>query len=694
MPLVDPAIIPLCEVRLSDPGSGDPVVVDRGFRWPDILAHTFLETGVDFDAGGSPTLEFLAGAGLVHKAGMVLQDTRLSQYSTSGGGWEERRPATGAPRKYRLVQYDTTANVQWSATSHFSLPANPHVAFSFIFIDTPADHDAATYPPYVQVELGNGKWAIRFDKSQGSGLWAYVGGAWQMAAQLQDPAGFAGEDNDEKVVLLRCYRGRIFISTDYGRSYAAFSFPDGSAATIEASHFTLRGQGGMVVFGLQQIVYVEGVYTAPGQDTGVVRLTSPTITAKYAANGGSITLNDLGDGASRRAQYSVTLTPATTAGVPFTFYSGPEVYSVLLKYPVVRSMPTGAYTTPWEGRILGADVRKPLELDGADATLQIRRFDSDGQFEAALRWRKVEIRLGEYRSDGTASMQTVLTGYIPQPELDQEQAKTQDLTLHVDNASVRAKRTRWQRGTTEPMGGQTVNQFLDACIEYLGLDASYRAWHPLGNLITLPYGSPEDPGFWPHEDEPVWDKMAEITRRCGMELGVDNFGVYFTVLLNYVDPEVSATWQAIPTDELKWGVKGIRFGADFREAATHVLATGTDEWGNEIRSEGVDLLAELNTAFGAFCPWRETINIREDGTVSQGWLNLVVQSEMSQIRPKYEADIQARANLDTYRRQRGKVTGTTVGIQDSDEFMVMELSHTYRATLNECKTHAGLRRLG
>jgi hypothetical protein len=40
------------------------------------------------------------------------------------------------------------------------------------------------------------------------------------------------------------------------------------------------------------------------------------------------------------------------------------------------------------------------------------------------------------------------------------------------------------------------------------------------------------------------------------------------------------------------------------------------------------------------------------------------------------------------------VTGTTVGIQDSDEFMVMELSHTYRATLNECKTHAGLRRLG
>src|SRR5690349_4004105 len=128
MPATDNRILPLASVRLYDVGQGDPVITDSGWRWLDILSESAAAGTVSLSSG-ELTLQYLPDAGLVCRPFLTLADTRATQYSTSGGSWEERRPDVGSPRKYRMVQYDTTANVAWSATAKFSLPANPSVGF-------------------------------------------------------------------------------------------------------------------------------------------------------------------------------------------------------------------------------------------------------------------------------------------------------------------------------------------------------------------------------------------------------------------------------------------------------------------------------------------------------------------------------------------------------------------------------------
>src|SRR5689334_1008103 len=134
MAVTDGNVLPLARLTLWSPGQGDPVLAVREFAFYETLEAAFHRGSVSATAG-EPALECLPGVGLVCRPRLEMQDTRLADYTTTGGAWEERRLPTGAPRKYRLVQYSAAADVTWSAISRFALPANLSVALSLLFVD-------------------------------------------------------------------------------------------------------------------------------------------------------------------------------------------------------------------------------------------------------------------------------------------------------------------------------------------------------------------------------------------------------------------------------------------------------------------------------------------------------------------------------------------------------------------------------
>ncbi|MDO8606744.1 MAG: hypothetical protein Q7R40_09430, partial [Phaeospirillum sp.] len=121
MPVTDDRSIPLASLRVLAPGHGDPLATDKGFNWYSILLRDFGYGSVSRTATTEPTLELLAEVGMVCRPILAYQDTRSTNYTTSGGTWEETKLSTGSPRKYRLAQISAAADVQWSATSNFGL---------------------------------------------------------------------------------------------------------------------------------------------------------------------------------------------------------------------------------------------------------------------------------------------------------------------------------------------------------------------------------------------------------------------------------------------------------------------------------------------------------------------------------------------------------------------------------------------
>ncbi|MGV3719305.1 MAG: hypothetical protein ACO1SX_00225, partial [Actinomycetota bacterium] len=570
MAITDDRVVPLMEVRTYLPGQGDPLVIDRGWHWYDVLRESAHLGSVNKTAEGNAKLEWLPDVGLVNRPFLNLQDTRLTQVSTSGGTWEERIPGTGNPNKYRLMQLDTTADVQWSATSSYKLPKNPHVAFSLVIPDTPPNHDSATYPPFVRLELGGQKWAVELSKVYGARLLLKVGSDWEAVQELPEPTRFGNRDSDEMLLMLRHYRGRICISTDFGKTYTQFGYPDGTAATINSTSWTIRGQGGQVLVGLHQLQYVDGVYTSPTKNTFTSRpLSSATLTGRYYAPGTTaVTFADVGTPASGIARYTATLEAQTITGTPFDFFQGPELYAVLLTYPVVRQVTLGTYTTEWTGAVRSADLDYPLDLSGATATLRLRR-DAQAQLTGDYRWRKVVIINGYQTEAGSAVPVTGFVGYVRSQTAEQGEYNKQDLIVTLDNPTIRFKRTEWD-DFARPLGGLTVNAALDYVLASEGLDTTNRVWWYTGDLITLPEGSPEDPAFWPRRGERKWETLERIARYAGLELAVfEDSGDFFTVPRNFVQPYTSKVWDCeLASGALVDAVQRLSHGVDAGESVT------------------------------------------------------------------------------------------------------------------------------
>ncbi len=694
MPVTHPVVLPLASVRVYGPAQGDAPVIDHGAKLYDIPALSFDPRAVS-QSGGQPTLEFLQGVGIVNRPFIVLQDTRLANWTTSGGTWEERRGATGSPRKYRLEQLNATANAaEWSATSGFNLVADPHFAVSLAFFDSPPDHDATAKPPFVRVEFAS-VWALEFSKLYGSRVLRLVSGSWVYWGDLPEPVTVAGQDGDESLCVVRCYRGGFVVSTDFGKSYLYFGNADLSPVTLAAAPMVVRGQGGMVRFGLHQVQYLAGTYDPANRPTFVSRLSAlPTITGRYLTPGTTaIAFTDTGDAFGGLIGYSATLTPRSISATPFSFYQGPELHAVRYRLPVVRGFTGGWNFTPFEDEILQVRISKPVDLAGAQATILVLK-DAFEQFTGDWLTRKVEIRLGWLLDTGATQMYHVFTGYISKIGVEQRQWGTAVIPITVENVTIRAKTTEWTEFSCEPLGGYTANQALDICLDAIGLTAAHRLWHARGDAFVLAEGSPESPFLWPQPGDNVWETMVQIADLCQLEIGAFDNGTFVTVPLDYVEPFVSHTWAGAPADLLERAVQGASYSASLDGNVTCVICRGIDVFGNMLLAFGVDNPAELNPNSGRFREWRTTHREDVQGTCTMPMLLGLMQSRfMDLVPPRFDLDLESLVRLDVGRRQQVQIEGLTVGVADWDRFAVLALDINYERDPQRLKMTAGLLRL-
>lgn len=694
--LLDARIRPLCSLRLYDKGQGDPYLIDRGYVCYDILQKNWPRGTIStvlFNGRYEPTLEYLtvdgAPIGLTCRAFPVWQDTRLANFSTGTGTWVERRSASaGREYKHRLIQFDGSPNLEWDATTNYPLPENPHVYFTLKIGGTPADHDAATLPPYVAIELGNGQWRLEFAKGAGASLQRWLSGQWVTVQRLAELESIGNSDRGEAVGVLRCLRGRILVSTDGGKQYVSFGFPDGTPATIQRGTLTLRGTGGLCVFGLHQCRYYAGQYTSQGRDTLTARgiLATPALAGRSTIpTGAAVSFADLSQPTLRLAQYRATLKPASLPGVPFTFYAPPELYAVQLTYAPITAGGSGAYTTPWDGTVETVDVEEQLELDQASCSVTLRR-DAAVPFTGDYRFRKMGVYLGHVNADGTSAATLAFTGYVPDLGPEQAQYNDQRLALALDNASVRFRQAEWDDFTAFPLGGLTPNQALVAILASEGLGSGYYVGHVNGDAFALDLGSPEAPFEFPKRGEKKWTTMVRIASYAGLVLGVLNTGQIAAVPPDYVEPTVTHTWQWDPATFAAL-MERLRNRTDYRRSGTAVLNMVGSEFGETFYAWAVDTAAENDPTNPRFCPWRQLSQDELPGTGTPVMLVLRTQADAREsFGIKDEPELTTPVKLDLRRRQRVRITGSTVGIGNTQDFGVATIAHRYRPVMADCKT--------
>lgn len=707
--LTDGRGIPLGEMRIWRAGQADPIVGWREAAWYDTRGSG-LGCGSVTYADGLPTLEYLEMAesgfaqrrnerpgALVCRPRLILQDTRLTNYTTSGGSWEERRPATGAVRTYRLAQYDNEPGVIWSATSNFSLPADPNVAFSFVFVDSPGDWDDSALPPFIQITFANGGYAIYITKRDAT-LLAYDTSLAQFVpvAPLGNCRSADNSDNSECLLMLRCQRGQLGISTDGGDRYTWYG--EGSAAVpFPASPFRVEGQGGMLVFGLHQLKLETGVYTSPERHARIPRPGATALQFETRDNEtyGTISYTDLSAPASARAQYSIELTPTSTllSGPGWSVYRSPEVYAVLSRYAAIPS-PLGFTGSSFiQPDLRTATIEKPVELDGAGGTATFQLDPTTENYWNQGDWPKFELRLGHQVEGGGDYLETVLVGFITEVQVVSREYNEVTLQAKLTTVAERFKQSKWNKLDTFPLGGRTLNQALDLVLETEGVprNISYRQWDFVGGLewglrgdrAVLPAGSPEDPFEWPRPGENKWATLQRLAGYVGLEVVPLDNGILTTIPKGYLPPVVSATYKATPevTDQLQRLALSLEWRRNSREKATSVLVDGKDEDGNPLFAFAQDDAAEQNPLSPRFSPFRIEIQDSVDGTATPGLLAMRAgELAREYFREPIGVDLTHPVDLTLSRRLRVRIEGfEAAGIHPLYDFQLLTLTHRYDA---------------
>lgn len=698
---VDNRLSCLGEVWLYDKGQGDPFMLDKGTVRYDNLSKTW-EGGLSSYREGLPVLEYLEDIGLVCRPWCNLKDTRHADFTFhDADDWVEQRPIGGGSRNFRLSFINGIGNIDWHATSNYTLPANPHFAISFAAAESPADQDFEDNPPWFRFELGNGKWAIEFSKQFGPRLLMWYGGQWILAKDLQDPDDLVGGDLSERLLFIRCLRGKIGISGNFGRSYQWFEFPDKQTpANIPAGKLTVRGNGGIFAFGIHQLEYFTGTYDSVPYNTFVNRFLAWSVDFTYSrysdAFGTGVEFSDLSEPLARTMRYRATLRPkATASSLPFKFFYTPELYATQMTLPVTLAGNSGSYTVFEEDRLERVTLDKPNDISSSRCTLFLRHPD-DTQWALDGRWRKMAVRLREQEADGSLGDWFIWVGYVAPHSVSQgAEPNAKQVQITLEGASARAKDMKWNsiQGVC-PLGGRTVNAALDFCINRMGLTSSYRSWNAAGDLIELPPGQPEDPTFYPQPGQPIWETMRDIAGYAGMELAVTDQGVYETGPMNYVEPTVTRTWEPDPSDELLRLAEEVELSYDPTEHFTGVVRSAKDEVGNTFFAFGIDYEAETNPASPRFSSW-STIDEEElQDVVSHAALNHRLFCDFyNQVPPKVRGRITAPVDLFIRRRQRVQILNTKVGALDTDHFVVLNQGIEWLPIAAEAKIQVGVMRL-
>jgi hypothetical protein len=707
VPVTDPRIRTLLQLRLWQPGQGDPTISYPFSGWYDVLAESWPFGASSLTAAGDRKLEYIKDVGLVCRPFLALQDTRLTDFSVSSTGtWAERRLATGTPRKYRLAQLNTTADTVWSASSNYSLLANPDVAFSLILPDPPADADATTYPPYVRITLGvdaggTGQWAIDYADAIGARLLQFSAGSWSVVAELPELQARANDALGEAFIFVRCLRNRICISTDFGRTYAIYG-SDTNPVAIRQGKVSLAGQNRQVVFGVHQLAYVAGVYTSPTHPylPPFRGSATPDFTASRYAEPAStdVAIADASVFASGYLRYAATLTPSSSGTTPFAMHKSPELYAVLMALDPVTASGAGAYELYGDGRILGASIDKPAELDGATLNLQIIRDAQTQHTWAFGRWAKAQLLAAEMDEAGAAGVFTErFTGYVRSVNVRQAEYNKSNTGLVIDNSTVRLRDKEWTEFDNIPLGGQSLNSALDDILasEGIPLNTSYRQWHLIGDLFTLPSGRPEDPFEWPRRGERKWETAERIAGYAGLELGLTEDGVFATVPQETYSLTVTRVLEAVATGELKHGIQDISVSADASQSATAVLVYGNAEDGGRLFAYAVDSQAELNTTSDRFsnigrCLVQEELPGTVNAAMLSGRARFLAYLHFGN---KIDATVRTPQNLEATRRETDRFSGVLTGPTDAEKYVVLTASHDLRPALVDSSTSLTLRRI-
>lgn len=712
---------PLGKFRVWAPGQADKWLEKRESAWYDVGPAGFSAGTVSYSGGvpalgymemSAPTREQDAGA-LVCRGRVVLQDTRLDDYSVSGGGWEERLPPTGAVRTYRLVQYDGTAGITWSAESQFPLPKNPNCAFSFKFLDSPPDWDDVALPPFIRITLARGNYSLLITKEDVAlQAWDTALADWVTVAPLPSCRSADNSDNSESLLILRCQRGQIGISTDGGDRYTWYGEAGAGITGVDfpAGHFRIDGQGGMLVFGFHQLKMETGVWVSPQRSGRVPRPvgTALEFETRDDATYGSINYSDLSTPASALSQYSIELTPTTDLlGCGWLLYRSPEVYSVRTRYVAIVSVYGGTGVNEILPDLLEANIDKPRELDGAGGSVVVRLDPEQANYWNRGDFAKYELSLGHQLLSGGDYLETALVGFISDIAVTAMEYGHIDLALKLTTVAERFRRVKWNKLDTFPLGGRTLNQALDLILQTEGipLNTSYRQWDYitdlywsfLGDRVVLPAGLPEDPFEWPRPGECKWATMQRLAGYFGLEVVPLDNGVLTTVPKRYLSPVVSVTYKAtdLAPDQLQRLVLALQWRRNCQEKATAVVVDGVDELGRAIFAEATDYAAEQNPLSPRFTPFRIEIQDTLDGTVTPGLLNARA-GELARewfVEP-ITVDVAHSVDLGLSRGLRVRVEGfENAATNPFYDFRLATLRHTYRAQGGfgpELRTEAGL----
>jgi hypothetical protein len=700
---------PYISVRLYDAGHGDPIVIEPGTAWYDVMEQAAGTGTPSVDANGFPLTEFIPGVGLCCRAFLVQKSLTTAQGSTSSGTWEDRALATG---RYigRISQLDTAASLtSWSYRWGYPHPANPQVAFSLLLFDTPSDWDYATYPPFVRIELGNA-YGLQFTKD-GAFLMRFVAGAWRAVMSLPNPPRSGGyQDAEETWIWVRVLRGTLLISFDGGNSYASYTEPGG--VTISAGQIVLRGRGGAVTFGIHQLIsyaatwdsavrYVDRSRAAATATFTGSRYEAPTGTASNS----SVGFTDLGVPLARQQQYRATLTPAVTTGTLWDWYHSPVLYAAMYRTaPLLQTIGNNS-TTPYDTLLTSFRINKPRDLAGGSATFTVELDAYEENELRGLLLRKVEIDLGYRLSDGNDDFVTAFTGYITEISASWgEELSKAVVTFQCANASLRLRRNPWGPFLQSVLSGQTPNAAGAEILEWHGLNSSYYSWSAYGASGVIDPGSPEEPCELCNITELPWETLTRIMDERYLEVGVDDTGVFFTLPKNYASAIVDVELRAVPEDptdpeatDQREMPKSLSMRMDALEGATAVICYARDANGQFVFASAVDVSAETDITSNRFRPWKETVLREIPGTVTAGYLaGHAANLAQLKFRLNEEADYSVPIDFRRSRRDRVALYGFQgVDAPDGTECVILTMEHSGQRQqgLLEMETKAGLQRL-
>lgn len=708
----------IASLDLFDIGSKDPLLIDRGYGFYDIVNQDLVAGGAfSYNSDGVSLLEFIPKIGLVNRAFVVIQDTILSTHFavSPSNSWDNVRPIGGnqADRKYRLRMYNTdVANTVYTATQAVQFGNNPGVAISLIMKDCPPDWNTATYPPYLRISLGGevaGAYSLLISGGRDVYLqYAASGAAWTHVEQLGNLRGIGG--SDEGWIFVRPIYGKLCISLDFGSNYKVIeSLDPDTAITIPSGPLTLRGRGQAIAFGVHQIRAYAGAFDNPPKRTFFSRIiASPSIIGREHKPAGTvIAYSDLSDSFNEKAQARVTLTPYARPQYPWHLYDCPSLQALQFRYPFIRTTTDEEYTNPWDAWILSASVSKPKELAGNTASVTFHQ-NAHIAFTGDYLWRGVRLKLGYKWDDGTLEWFTSFVGYIGniQGTWGEEFGKV-PITLQLENNAIRLRTAEWSPldVVALPIVGITANGIGDyvlkseGLMDEAGVDTTYRNWHSDGALPNFPLGSPFKPFELIKPKEKKWETLTRVFGYRGLEVGIQDDGVFFTLPVDYISGTVDWNFRSTPvgSTDLRDQLRSIEYSMDSRETASCIVVWGESETGETIMMVSPDQQAEGVTTSGRFFPWRVAIQEEVSGSCEAG---MIVERSIALARKHFGLKERAGASIpvkpDLPRKARVAIWGCQgVKIPDGQQHVVDSLSHHYKAQsgLGTLETRANLRRV-